>query len=463
MTVALTDLSIAELAPRLASRELSPVEVTEAYLDRIARVDPDVHAYVLVTADRARADAEAAEREIRGGTVRGPLHGVPVALKDLFDTAGIATTGCSRAYLDRVPSDDAFTVARLREAGSVLLGKLTMHELATGAADQDGPFPPARNPWDLARVTGGSSSGSGAALAARLCAGALGTDTGGSIRGPASWCGVVGLKPTYGLVSRRGVMPLSWTLDHAGPMARTVEDTAILLQAIAGHDPADDGSAEVEIPDYLAALKQAPDSLTVGVPWRYLESEGTVDPAVLAVFKRAVADLERLGASIREIEIPHVEHFDTMGTGILVAEAFTVHEAGFRENLGLYGRPFWTRVVRGAFWSAADYLQATRARGVFQRAIAELMSEIDLIAVPASETSPERFDDPDFVPYSQPSLRRVFNLTGQPSISVPAGFTDAGLPIGLMLSSRAFEDALALRAAYAYEQSQEWRHRSPSL
>jgi aspartyl-tRNA(Asn)/glutamyl-tRNA(Gln) amidotransferase subunit A len=460
----LTALTIAELAPRLAAREVSSAEVTRAYLDRIERLDPNIHAYVLVTADRARADAEAADAELKAGTVRGPLHGIPIALKDLYNTAGIRTTGSSRAYLDNIPTEDAPVVAKLREAGTVLLGKLMMHELATGAPDPDGPFPPARNPWDLARMTSGSSSGSGAALAAHLCAGSLGSDTGGSIRGPAAWCGIVGHKPTYGLASRRGVMPLSWSLDHVGPMARSVEDAAILLQAIVGHDPLDDGSANAPRVDYVANLKRSPGPLTIGVPWSHLEGLGSeLDAETLAVFRAAVADLEALGWTVQPVEIPHVAHAADIGTAILVSEAYAFHEQGFRDHLDRYGRPFRDRVIRGAFYSAADYLTATRARGRFQRGMADLMTRVDLIALPTQASPAQRFDDPAFHYYNRPGFTRIFNLTGQPSISVPSGFTAGGLPLGLMLSGRPFEDLTVLQAAYTYEQAHDWRLRRPPV
>jgi aspartyl-tRNA(Asn)/glutamyl-tRNA(Gln) amidotransferase subunit A len=456
-----TDLTIAELATRLASRELSPVEVTEAYLSRIEEFNGAVHAYVLVTADRARADAKAAEAEIASGELRGPLHGVPIALKDLYNTAGIATTGCSRAYLHNVPTEDAPVVEKLREAGTVLLGKLTMHELATGAPDPDGPFPPARNPWDLDRLPSGSSSGSGAAQAARLCAGSLGSDTGGSIRGPAGWCGIVGLKPTYGLASRRGVMPLSWTLDHVGPMTRTVEDTAIMLQAIAGYDPFDDGSANVPIPDYRQALGQLPPGLRVGVPWSYLEGRDDISDETMTVFRAAVEDIQALGATIVPITIPHIDLTDAIGNGILVSEAYSFHEQGFRDHYDLYGKPFASRVVRGALWSAADYLQATRARGLFRRGMMEVMASVDIVAMPTTPVPPGLFDDPASAPYSRPSFTRLFNITGQPSISVPGGFTPTQLPVGLMLSGRPFDDAGVLQLAHAYEQVHHWYKQLP--
>ena len=447
----------------IAAGSISPVEITDAYLARIEALDERLHAFVFVTAEQARAEARHAETELRQGNSHGPLHGVPLALKDLFDTAGVATTGCSRAFLDRVPNADAVVVAKLREAGAVLLGKLTMHELATGTADPDGPFPPARNPWDVDRMPSGSSSGSATAVAAGLCAGALGSDTGGSIRGPASWCGIVGHKPTYGLVSRRGVLPLSWSQDHVGPMTRNVEDATIVLQAIAGYDPCDDGSAEASIPDYRAALREPVARLTVGVPRSYLDSLSEFHPETLRAYWSAVDDLRGLGVAVVDFDLPYVEHLDAIGTGILVAEAYAIHERGFREHLDLYGRPFRDRVIRGALWSAADYAVATRARGRFCRAMADVLTGIDVMALPTSLSPAERFDDETYVHYARPPFTRIFNLTGQPSISLPCGFTESGLPIGLMLSGRPFEDATVLRLAHAYEQSHDWCRRRPPL
>lgn len=468
-------LPISELAGRLAARELSPVELAEAHLRRIEALDPVVHAYITVTAERALDDARRAEGEIGCGDVRGPLHGLPIALKDLYDTAGIRTTGHSKVYVDRVPDADAHATARLREAGTVLLGKLSMHELATGSPDPDAPFPPARNPWNPERMPSGSSSGSGAALAAGLCAGSLGSDTGGSIRGPAAWCGIVGLKPTYGLVSRRGVLPLSWTLDHAGPMARTVEDCAILLQAIAGHDPLDDGSADAPIPDYRAALAEPVAGLRIGVPRAYLASTSALSAEVLTAFDAALATLEGLGATVVTVELPYTEHIEAIGTGILVAEAYSYHEPNFRTRLHDFGKPFRDRVLRGGLWSASDYVQATRARARFCRAVADVMQGADLIATPATPTTAEPFPDPSATadpsgaPMSgsgapgRPSFTRMFNITGQPSISVPCGFSSETLPIGLMLSGRPFEDATVLRAAHAYERQHDWHARRPNL
>lgn len=463
MSAELTDLTIAELGPLLAKREVSPVAVTEAYLKRIDDLDSRVHAFIRVTAERALADARAAEAEIANGEVRGPLHGVPIAVKDLFDTAGIHTTGHSAAYVDRVPTEDAFVMAKLRAAGTVLLGKLSMHELATGMPDQNGPFPPARNPWDLDRMPSGSSSGSGAALIARMCAGSLGSDTGGSIRGPAAWCAIVGLKPTYGLLSRRGVMPLSWTLDHAGPMTRTVEDTAIVLEAVAGYDPLDDGSANVDVPDYAAHVRDLPTGLKVGVPWSYIEQVQGMDPEVLTTFRAAVDDLGKLGVEIVPIEIPNIKQADTMATVILVSEAYAFHEKDLQTRPEKYGPGFRDRVTRGLFYSAADYVQATRARSRFRRGVAEVMTQVDLIATPTTIITAQRFDDGDYSAYDRASFTRLYNLTGQPAVSIPCGFSSSGLPIGLMLAARPFEDLTTLQLAHAYEQSHDWYARRPPL
>ncbi len=454
-------LTLAEMGRRIGSRELSPRELTQAHLARIDALDGQLHAYITVTAERALADSRAAEDEITRAGPRGPLHGIPIALKDLYDTAGIRTTAHSLVFIARVPAQDASAAAGLREAGTVLLGKLSMHEFAIGGPDEEGPFPPARNPWDLERIPGGSSSGSGAALAAGLCSGALGSDTGGSIRGPASLCGIVGLKPTYGLVSRYGVIPLSWTLDHAGPMARTVEDTAILLQAIVGHDPRDKASAEVPVPDYRAALAESPAGLRVGVPWSYLENLPEVDAETFAVFKTAVDDLSKLGARVAAIDIPYVEHVEAIGTVILAAEAYAFHEPNLRERLADYGRPFRRRVLLAALRSAADYVQALRARGRFCRAMQAVMSDFDLIAMPTGPHPAETFAEVAGAPRVRTSFTRIFNVTGQPSISVPCGFTSAGLPVGLMLSGRVFEDATVLRLAHAYERAHDWHRARP--
>jgi aspartyl-tRNA(Asn)/glutamyl-tRNA(Gln) amidotransferase subunit A len=313
-------------------------------------------------------------------------------------------------------------------------------------------------------VPGGSSSGSGAALAAGLCVGALGSDTGGSIRSPASYCGISGLKPTYGLCSRHAVLPLSWTLDHTGPMARSAEDCALLLQAIAGHDPLDPASTQVEIPDYTAGLEGGISGLRVGAPLSYLESLSELSPETDAAYRAALTELERLGARVQAVELPRRQHFDVVGQTILVAEGYTYHEQNLQERPQLYGTPFRTRIRAGGLLSAADYINAQRGRAMIRREMHDLMQSIDLIAMPTSPSPAKTFAEESATPSSvRLSFTRPFNVTGQPAISIPCGFSEGGLPIGLQLAGRAFEDALVLRAAHAYQGVTDWHLRHPSL
>jgi len=456
--------SIASLGDAFRARRLSPVEVVDAYLSRIERLDDKVHAYITLTADRAREEAQTAEQELARGEDRGPLHGVPIGLKDLFNTAGLRTTAQSKVLVDNVPDTDATCVRKLAEEGTVLLGKLSMHEFAFGGPDFHSPFPPARNPWDLERIPAGSSSGSGAALAAGLCAGALGSDTGGSIRGPASYCGIVGLKPTYGLVSRSGVLPLSWSLDHAGPMARGVEDCALLLQAIAGHDPRDPASANVPTPHYLAELRNGVAGLRIGAPLAYLDSVPDLAPETYAALRAALEQFERLGARVTSVELPEQAHYQMVNSGILVSEALNYHQATLSSHPELYGRRFLNRMREGALFSAVDYLTLLRGRALIKRRMAELMQHVDLLALPTSPHPAETFAEDEATPtWKRTSFTRPFNVTGQPAISIPCGFSPAGLPIGLQLVGRPFEDAGVLRAAHAYEQATDWRLRRPPL
>jgi aspartyl-tRNA(Asn)/glutamyl-tRNA(Gln) amidotransferase subunit A len=457
-------LPISALGPELEARRLSPVEVLEADLERVARLDDRLHTFITLTADRAREEAKRAEAEIGRGQYRGPLHGVPIALKDLYNTAGVRTTGQSQLLADNVPDEDSTCTRLLAEAGTVLMGKLTMHEFAFGPPELDGYFPPARNPWDLERVPAGSSSGSGAGLAAGLFAGSLGSDTGGSIRGPASICGIVGHKPTYGLCSRYGVLPLSWSLDHTGPMARTVEDCAILLQAIAGHDPRDPASANVPIPDYRADLSKGPEGLRIGAPLAYLETVPDLSPETFAAYRTALGELERLGARVETLELPEARHIQEVGSVILIGEAFAYHQDDFESRPQLYGRSFLARLRQGALLSAADYVTALRGRARIKRAIGELMTRVDLLAMPTFPYPAVTFAEEAATPsWARTSLTRLFNITGQPAISVPCGFSSLNLPIGLQLAGRPFEDATVLRAAHAYEQATDWHLRRPSL
>jgi aspartyl-tRNA(Asn)/glutamyl-tRNA(Gln) amidotransferase subunit A len=418
-----------------------------------------------VTADLALQQARKAEQEIGAGNYRGPLHGIPIALKDLYATRGIRTTCHSAVLEDWIPDHDATAAAKLMQAGAVLLGKLGMHEFAFGGPSIDAPFPAVRNPWNTAYIPGGSSSGSGAALAAGLCYGSLGSDTGGSIRTPASHCGVAGIKATYGRVSRYGVVPLSWSLDHAGPMARNAEDCAVLLEAIAGYDSKDPASANIPVPDFRSEMKQGIKGLRIGVPrenW-FNEQKGT-DPETEAVFNGAVKTLISLGAAIIEIDGRPFGTARKANQTILVAEAYAYHEKRFQEAPAKFGISVRRRMLEGAFLSAADYITALRARASLNEQIRANFSQVDLFATPTVPRPPEAFESMD--PNEQnlrPSFTNPFNLTGLPAISVPCGFTHGNLPVGLQLVARPFEEAALFRTAHAYEQATEWHRRRPPL
>ena len=458
-------LTIAETAAALRRKEISPIEITDALLARIEILDAKLHSFITLTAELARQQARQAEQELRSGTDRGPLHGIPIALKDLYMTQGIRTT-CHSAVLENwVPEIDATTFTKLREAGAILLGKLGMHEFAFGGPSIDAPFPAVRNPWNTDHIPGGSSSGSGAALAAGLCYGALGSDTGGSIRTPSSHCGIVGIKPTYGRVSRYGVVPLSWSLDHAGPMARSVEDCAILLQAIAGFDAKDPASADVAVPNFQSGLGGGIKGLRIGVPRSgWFDENLGVDRQTEAVFNQALNVLEGLGAIVSNIDGKPFSRARKANQTILVCEAYAYHEKTFQETPMRFGTSVRRRMLEGAFLSAADYLTAQRARAVLNEQIAANFTKLDVFAVPGAPRPPEAFATLD--PNEQnrrPNFTNPFNLTGLPAISVPSGFTDGNLPAGLQIVAPPFEEATALRAAYAYEQATEWHKRKPVL
>src|SRR6202521_889113 len=338
-------LTIAEAARLIEKKELSPVELVDSRLDRIARLDGRLNSFIRVLADEARGDARAAEAEIAAGKYRGPLHGIPIGLKDIYGTAGVASTGPSKVMQYHVPKDDGFAVARLREAGAIVMGKLATHEFALGGPSFDLPWPPARNPWDTSRFTGGSSSGTGAAVAAGLILGGTGSDTGGSIRGPAAYCGLAGIKPTYGLCSRAGILPLSFSLDHAGPLAWTVEDCAILLQAMAGHDPADPGSADHPIPDYRAALAGPVKGLRIGLIRHFYERDNEANPATRAAIAATAQTLEALGCTVRELTLSPLADWAACGMAIMQCEAYAIHEANLRMRFTDYGEIFRDRMA----------------------------------------------------------------------------------------------------------------------
>lgn len=458
-------LTIAEAAAALRRKQFSAVELTEALLKRIEALDGELHCFISLTADVALRHAQQAEEEIRSGTDRGSLHGIPIALKDLYSTRGIRTT-CHSAVLENwLPHHDATTVTKLRQAGTILLGKLGMHEFAFGGPSVDTPFPAVRNPWNTDHIPGGSSSGSGAALAAGFCYGALGSDTGGSIRTPSSHCGIVGIKPTYGRVSRYGVIPLSWSLDHAGPMARSVEDCAILLQAIAGYDSKDPASANVAVPNFQSELKTGIKGLRIGVPRAHWFDENRgIDPETEKIFNQAIEVLRELGANVVEINGKPFSLARKANQTILVCEAYAYHEKTYQETPMRFGSSVRRRMLEGAFLSAADYISAQRARAILNEQICANFARIDVFAVPGAPRPPEAFAKID--PNEQnlrPNFTNPFNLTGLPAISVPCGFTSGNLPVGLQIVAPPFDELTCFRAAYAYEQATEWHNQRPPL
>ncbi len=454
--------TVAEAAQAIRAGALSPVDLTKACLARIAAHDGALHAFVLVTPERALADAEQAEREIAGGRYRGPLHGIPVGLKDIIDTAGIRTTCHSRLYLDRVPTADATVARRLCDAGAVLMGKLATHEFATGGPAFDLPFPPARNPWDPTRFTGGSSSGAGAAVAAGFVPLALGTDTGGSIRLPAAYCGIAGLKATYGRVSRRGVAPLSFSLDHVGPLARTAEDCALAMQALAGYDPGDPGSVNVPVPDYAAALAAPVRGMRVGYVRGFLGADAA--PAMVAGLDAAVQALADLGAEIVEIELPEMDLFHAVTRAISGSEAFSIHERDLRTRPELYARITRERLGMGAYVTAADYVQAQRLRRVLTDAVSQVLTQVDVLATAAIPTPAPVLEAVETTAWrTHHPITAPFNVTGHPALSVCCGFSADGLPLALQIVGRHFDEATVLQFGHAYEQATGWAQRRPEL
>lgn len=458
-------LSITEAAAALRRSELSPVDLVDALLKRINAVDDELHCFITLTADLARKQAQQAEQELRSGSDRGPLHGLPIALKDLYMTKGIRTTCHSAVLQNWVPEVNATTVTKLQEAGAILLGKLGMHEFAFGGPSVDAPFPAVRNPWNTAHIPGGSSSGSGAALSAGLCYGALGSDTGGSIRTPSSHCGVVGIKPTYGRVSRYGVVPLSWSLDHAGPMARSVEDCAIMLEAISGYDAKDPASANIAAPDFRSGLKDGIKGLRVGVPRAgWFDENLGVDRETETAFNQALEILKNLGATIIDIGGKPFSLARKANQTILVCEAYAYHEKTYQETPMKFGSSVRRRMLEGAFLSAADYISAQRARAVLSNQIHANFDHVDVFAVPGAPRPPEAFANID--PNEQnlrPNFTNPFNLSGLPAVCVPCGFTAAKLPAGLQIIAPPFQELIAFRVAYAYEQATDWHKHKPPL
>jgi len=455
-----TWLSLNEASRLIRDKKISPVELTQGCLNRIERLNSRLNAFITITAESAMAQAREAETEIQRGHWRGPLHGVPIALKDLFDTAGVPTTAASDLLKDRVPTEDGEIVRRLKDAGAVLLGKLNMHEFAYGGSSVISYYGPVHNPWSLDHEAGGSSSGSAVAMAADLCYGAVGSDTGGSIRQPSAYCGTVGFKPTYGRVSTRGVIPLSWLYDHVGPMTRTVRDAAAMLQVLAGYDPEDPNSADAPVPDYAAALSQKI-QLRVGVPRAYFY-EG-LHPEIESAMKAALTRIGKIASSVRDIEMPA-----SNDTTILRAEAYAYHAENIKRNPELYQPETLKRIRAGEDVTTATYIQARRQVDQYRHTIRKVFDSVDLLVTPTTPVPPftisELLADMDNLRTKEIlTLRntRPFNILGLPTISVPCGFTHAGLPIGLQISGAPWAEGNVLRLANVYEQQTDWHKKRP--
>jgi aspartyl-tRNA(Asn)/glutamyl-tRNA(Gln) amidotransferase subunit A len=456
-------LSIAEASELIRRKALSPVELTQALLDRAALLDPKIHAYLRVTPDLALKQARLAEREIMAGNHRGAMHGIPYGAKDVFATAGIATTGHSKAYADFVPPTDATAVAKLERAGAVLLGKLSTHECAHGGPSFDLPWPPARNPWSLAHFTGGSSSGSAAGVAAGLMPAALGTDTGGSVRIPAALCGTVGLKPTYGLVSRYGIMPNSFTYDHAGPLTWTVEDCAIVLQALAGHDGKDPASASRSVPDYRSALTGDIKGLRIGVLRHLHETDVPVPPVCRRALDEACGVLQSLGAVLEDAAIrPAQDYYDVKIT-IAESEIYAVHEHKLRARASDFGEDFLGRTLAAVLIRASDYVQAQRERRIMLAEMEQLYEKYDVLlaAGPAPASPLDGWRTIAF--WQKPNLTTPFNVTGGPALMQCIGYSPEGLPLSMQIVTRPFAETTVLRVADAYERATSWRARRPRI
>jgi len=433
-------------------------------LDRIERLVPQLKVFIRLDADAAMAAAKAAEQEIVAGRPRGPLHGVPVGVKDIIDVAGLPTTCHSKILVDNVAPADAVCVARLRGAGAIVLGKLSTHEFAIGGPSFDLPWPPARNPWNTAHHPGGSSSGSGSGVAAGLFPMALGSDTGGSVRNPASACGIVGLKPTYGLVSRRGVFPLSFTLDHVGPLSRTVADNALMLEVIAGHDALDPGSAAAPAGHYAAALDRGVRGLRIGFVRHFHETDLPASAEVAAGLENVAATLKGLGADVRDIRLPTLVEFAAVNRVILQSEAWAIHGPWLRQRPGDYGRLARRRLLPGAFLSAGDYVQANRRRREMIAAVDDALREVDVLLCASAMDPPSRIEDAEETERTYPRQARTpFNVTGHPALAMMAGLSSNGLPLSVQFVGRNFAEATLFRVARAWERASGMDARHPPI
>ncbi|RAI57793.1 amidase [Roseicella frigidaeris] len=456
-------LSLAEAARRIERRDLSPVELLADCLRRIEAVDERLCSFVTLTRERALAEARAAEAAIMAGDYRGPMHGIPYNLKDIFETRGIRTTAQSRQLADHVPAADCDAQERLQAAGGVLLGKAATWEFAHGGPAWDVLFPPCRNPWDLTRDPAGSSSGSGASIAAGLVLASMGSDTGGSIRGPAAANGIAGLKPSYGRVSRRGVLPNCFSHDHAGPLAWTVEDVAILLGITAGHDPRDPGSADRPVPDYRAALTGDVRGLRIGVPWRWIEEDLPASAPTRVALTAALDVFRGLGATVQPVSLPPLQEYEDCKKIIAVVELFSIHARQLRETPELFGASLRWRIIAGGLVRAETYVQAMRQRSLLARRMQAAFAEVDVLMLPTGEPARPLQPVPPETLFTKRSYTTAFNVGGNPALALCMGFDAAGLPFSLQIVGRLFDEATVLRAGDAYERATPWRQRRPAL
>lgn len=456
--------TIAEASALIAARKLSPVELTQACLERMHATEATLHAFILPTEERALSDAKAAEAAIMKAGPIGPLHGIPIGLKDIVDSAGIETTCGSKILVGNVPEKDAACASALAKAGTVLMGKLTTHEFADGGPSFDLPKPPSCNPWNPAHFTAGSSSGTGAAVAAGVILCGIGTDTGGSIRGPAALCGIAGLKPTYGLVSRAGVAPAAFSLDHIGPMAWTAEDCAIMLQVLAGHDPADPASANQPVPDYRAALTGHLTGIRVGVIRHFHETDYPVAAAVQTGIDNALSVFRSLGASVSEVTLSPLQDWHASGSLISIVERATAYEEWARTRLQDFSERVQRRLHLGAMVSGVDYVQAVRRRRELRSELQAAMAGLDVVITAGAQGEAPKLDAvAKWDSFAAPSFTMPFNVAGYPAMAVCSGFGPGGLPVSVQICGKPFQDAMVLRVADAFEKSTDWRSKRPSL
>ena len=465
-------LTISELAPRIRSKEISPVDVIEAALAQADRLQPALNSFITIMHEQARSQAKEEEATLARGDYKGPLHGIPIGIKDNIATGGIRTTLGSKVLADYVPDEDAHTVRLCKEAGGIILGKENLEEFAAGVTSNNPHYGAVHNPWNLDHVPGGSSGGGGANTAACVTFASLGTDLGGSVRGPGAFCGVVGLKQTFGRVSQRGLLVTSFNGDHIGPLTRSVRDSALVLQAIAGHDPLDPSTVPVPVPDYTAGLERGVRGLRIGIPTNYYFD--LLDPEVEAAVRRAIAALEELGAEPREVALPTMKHAGALRIASM-ADSIVTHEPYIKSNRQDYGDTVLYRILAGQFVRGMDYSKSLKVQRLIKEEYARVLQDVDFLATPTMPLAAPRIDadtirlgdieQPVRGPgssilsrFTQPS-----NATGLPAISVPCGFTQAGLPIGLQLIGRPFEEALIFRAGHAYEAVSPSRGRAPAI